>query len=76
MPGYVSEILRQLKDLKAKNEVINNLTLNFNRLLEKNWSQYKTNDTDFIRLISLITFSREPILINDVNKIIGLSECE
>jgi hypothetical protein len=74
MPGYIIEILRQLKELKPKDEVLRNLPPSFNNLLEKNWSNYDISDTDFLRLLSIITYSVETILFDEIVGILNLSE--
>ncbi|PWU70437.1 ATP-binding protein [Gracilibacillus dipsosauri] len=73
MPGYINEILRQLKITDNIKDVINNLPSSFKRLLEKNWSQYDSTDIDFTDLLSLLAFSPEKLLKDDVIKIIKIS---
>lgn len=74
MPGYIGEIHRQLGNSIPKEEVINNLPPSFQVLLEKTWSQQDVKDKDLIRLISLITYSIEPIQFNDIPRILNISE--
>lgn len=76
MPGYISEILRQLKENKLKETVITNLPPSFNFLLEKTWLQYDINDKDFTRLLSLIAYSIESISLDDVKGILSITEVQ
>lgn len=77
LPGYISEIHRQLilKD-RAKEDIISSLPSSFMVLLEKNWQQYDHSDVNFIKFLSLMTYSPEPLHKEDVLKILGLSKYE
>ncbi|KRF52560.1 hypothetical protein ASG99_12425 [Bacillus sp. Soil768D1] len=74
MPGYISEILRQLKDGKIKTEILNSLPSSFKVLLEKTWLQYDHKDKNFIRFLSLMTYAPEALSKEDIVKILDLPD--
>ncbi|WP_342541949.1 ATP-binding protein [Paenisporosarcina sp. FSL H8-0542] len=73
MPGYISELIRQLKEGNGKEEILNNLPTSFNLLLENTWSNYNF-ESDYKKLIALIIYSPEKLTVSIISEILSLNE--
>lgn len=61
MPGYITELLRQLNTSSDKQAILKQLPENYFSLLEKAWNTYRSEETDFFRILAVVVYANEKL---------------
>lgn len=74
MPGYLAQIYREIQQGISVEEIINNIPLEFNQLLEKEWIRNNISEKNILDILAVVTFSPELVTIKELKDILEIDE--